>query len=172
MDKECGEYLFTSERLGYRLLKESDFEDWFLLDSNPEVRSFFPNGTLDSQSIKEKIKKSIEFYNSTGIGQFTTLDLATGEFVGRCGFGLLPAGEIEVGYVFLPKFWGKGLASEALIALINWAKLNIHATDYITALTPVNHIASERVMQKAGMEFYKKDFKDGEECVFYKISIK
>jgi len=166
------EYVFTSERLGYRTIKENDFDDWFTLDGNSEVRSFFPSGVLDQQSVKDKIKKNIEFFNDNGFGQFTTIELDAGEFVGRCGFGMLPTGEIEVGYVFLPKFWGKGLASEALIALIEWAKLNIHSVNSIVALTPTNHAASERVMQKVGMQYYKNGFKDGQECVFYKVTLR
>ncbi len=49
----------------------------------------------------------------------------TEEFVGRCGFGLDETGEIEVGYLIHKKFWGNGYASEALEALIIWAKKNI-----------------------------------------------
>lgn len=172
MIEKNNEYIFTSERLGYRLLKESDFNDYLTLDSNPEVRAFFPNGTLDAEKVKKNIKKNIDFFKSNGFGVFIAIELSTGEFVGRCGFGEIPSGEIEVGYVFLPKFWGRGLATEALIALIQWAKENIHSTDIIIAFTPVDHTASQRVMQKAGMEIYKKDIKDGDECVFYIIDLR
>jgi len=172
MKQSIENYIFTSKRLGYRLLKESDFNDYFKLDSNPEVRKYFPSGTLDSQKIKSNIRKNIDFFEENGFGVFIAIELTTGEFVGRCGFGQIPTGEIEVGYVFLPNFWGKGFATEALVALIDWAKQNLKATDTVIAFTPTNHIASQRCMQKAGMEFYKKDLKDGEECVFYKIQLR
>lgn len=172
MNTKIEEYVFTSERLGYRLLSESDFADYFILDSNTEVRAFFPNGPLAAEKVKQNIKKNMEFFKINGFGVFIAIELDSGKFVGRCGFGRIPSGEIEVGYVFLPEFWGKGLATEALIALLKWAKQNIHSTDTIIAFTPVNHNASERVMQKAGMEFYKKEIKDGEELVFYKIMLR
>ncbi|CAM2960121.1 GNAT family acetyltransferase [Legionella steigerwaltii] len=166
------QFVFTSERLGYRLLRESDFNDYFLLDSNPKVRAFFPNGTLDAEKVKANIDKNIHFFKENGFGVFIAIELITNKFVGRCGFGPIPNGEIEVGYVFLPQFWGKGLATEALITLLEWAKQNIYSVNTIIAFTPVNHIASQRVIQKAGMEFYKKDLKDKEECVFYKVHLR
>lgn len=172
MKQSIEDYVFTSKRLGYRLLNESDFDDYFKLDSNPIVRKFFPSGILDAEIIKSNIKKNIDYFKSNGFGVFIAIELITGEFVGRCGFGQIPTGEIEVGYVFLPDFWGKGLATEALIALIDWAKKNLKATDTIIAFTPISHIASQRCMQKAGMEYYKKDIKDAVECVFYKIQLR
>ncbi|MCE0723038.1 MULTISPECIES: GNAT family N-acetyltransferase [Legionella] len=161
-------FIFTSERLGYRLLRESDFDDYLLLDSDAKVRAFFPSGTLNAEQVKTNIKKNMDFFMLNGFGVFIAIELLTGEFVGRCGFGAIPSGEIEVGYVFLPKFWGKGLATEALITLLKWAKQKIHSVDEIIAFTPINHLASQRVIHKAGMEFYKKDLKDEKECLFYK----
>lgn len=165
-------FIFTSQRLGFRLLSEDDVEDYLKLDSNPEVRKFFPNGTLDRERVKNNIKKNIEFYKSNGFGVLVAIELESGEFVGRCGFGAVPTGEIEVGYVFLPKFWGKGLATEAVTALLDWANQNIHVTDRIIAYADEEHLASLRVMEKVGMRFYKKDVKDGQACCFYEIDLK
>lgn len=172
MIKENAEYIFKSERLGYRLIAESDFNDYLKLDGNPEVRKFFPNGTLNAQNVIANMKKNVEFFKANGFGIFIAIELKSGEFVGRCGFGKIPTGEIEVGYVFLPNFWGKGLGTEALIALLKWAKQHIYSVDTIIAYTPLDHVASQRVMQKAGMEFYKEEIKDGKECVFYKMILR
>jgi [ribosomal protein S5]-alanine N-acetyltransferase len=95
-------------------------------------------------------------------------ELDSGEFVGRCGFGPIETGEIEVGYLLHKKFWGKGLASEVLTTLLEWAKQNINA-DYIIAFAPIEHLASQRVMQKCGMEHYKNDNAKGVACCFYRV---
>jgi [ribosomal protein S5]-alanine N-acetyltransferase len=84
--------------------------------------------------------------------------------VGRAGFADIENDQIEVGYVILKEHWGKGLASRILKVLLAWAKENIQK-DKIIAFTPVNHIASERVMQKAGMVFVKQDIMKGVNCV-------
>lgn len=170
--REKDNYIFTSERLGYRLIRENDFEDYVKLDSDPEIRTYFPNGTLTAEKIKENMKKNAAFFQKNGFGVFIAIELGSGEFVGRCGFGEIPGGEIEVGYVFLKKFWGKGFGTEALTALLQWAKQHIFVVDAIIAYTPVDHIASRRVMEKAGMRFYKKDIKDNQECIFYTMKLR
>lgn len=52
-----------------------------------------------------------------------------------------------------------------------WAKNNV-MTDRIIAFTPVNHIASERVMQKAGMQFIDNKIMKNVDCVIYEYKIK
>lgn len=172
MKKHPKEFVFTSHRLGYRLLKKSDFENYFKLDSNPKVREFFPNGILDAKDVEKNIEKNINFFKKNGFGVFIAIELNSGKFVGRCGFGETSTGEIEVGYVLLPEFWGKGLATEALIALLHWANQHIHSVDTIIAFTSSAHTTSQRILQKAGMTFYKKDMQDNQECVFYKINLR
>jgi RimJ/RimL family protein N-acetyltransferase len=167
-------YLFTSERLGYRPVKKSDFAILLELDSDPEVRAFFPAGIMSSKQLEEKIEKYIQFYQSNKFGIFIAIELTTGEIVGRCGFGEAASDEIEVGYVFFKKFWGQGLASEALLALLGWAENNIKV-DKIIAYAPVAHEASHRVMEKSGMQYYKNDVAlgcSGTVCKFYKKELK
>lgn len=94
----------------------------------------------------------------------------TNEFIGRCGFGLVATGEIEIGYVLHKKFWGQGYATEAVCALLEWAKNNINA-EYVIAFAPLEHEASQRVMQKCGMQYYKTDFGHSVSCKFYRIKI-
>lgn len=114
------------------------------------------------------MKEFIAYYEEKGFPCFILFDLESDEFVGRCGFGLTETNETEVGYVLHKKFWGKGLASKVLAALLEWAKQNIKA-DYIIAFSPVEHIASQRVMQKCRMEHYKNDVAKGVQCSFYRI---
>ncbi len=57
----------------------------------------------------------------------------------------------DVGYVLSPQFWGKGLATEALRSLVEWA-LNQTSIYRIWALCDVDNPASARVLEKAGMQ--------------------
>ncbi len=43
--------------------------------------------------------------------------------------------------------------------------------DRILSITAVNHAASERIMQKAGMTFSKRDKVDDVECVIYEYKL-
>lgn len=158
-------YLFESDRLGFKLVTEDDHEYLFLLSlADPNVWS------ADFREIKERIKNDIRHFSEKGYGAFLAFEIESGEFVGRAGFGDIQNNEIEVGYVVLEKYRGKGYATEMLKALLSWAKEHINK-DRILSITAINHAASERIMQKSGMAFFKKDKIDGIDCVIYEYKL-
>jgi [ribosomal protein S5]-alanine N-acetyltransferase len=70
--------------------------------------------------------------------------------IGSIGVTLEPGGRALFGYALAQKFWGRGLASEALAFLIAWALAQ--PTIYRAwAFCDVENLASVRVMEKAGM---------------------
>ena len=78
------------------------------------------------------------------------LRLKTGETIGDyCFKGLLPDGNAEIGYGLEPEYWGKGYATEAVIAAVDWA-LKQPSVKRIEAETEPGNIASQRVLEKAG----------------------
>lgn len=151
-----------------RLINESDLESVTALNLDPEVRQFFPDGIQTKEQTRQRLSEFRDFYERLGLPGFVILNKTSNEFIGRCGFAPIDTGEIEVGYLIAKKFWGKGYASEALNALLNWAKKNISA-DFIIAFAPINHKASHRVMEKCEMEYYKDETRHGVECKFYRI---
>lgn len=163
-------YLIKVDHLGFRPFIESDLENLLMLDTDPETMSFFPGGARTPEEIANNIKKYIKEYKEKGYGVFIVFDTSTGKFIGRAGFSDIENGETEVGYLVLKKYWGKGYASRILKILLAWAKDNLHK-DKIIAFTPVDHLASERVMQKAGMIFSRKGIMKGVDCVVYEFKI-
>lgn len=161
-------YDIKTTRLGLRLLHMNDLDLIAQLQADPEVRKYFRTGTRTREQTQARMEELISFYSGIGLPTFVMFDLTTNEFVGRCGFGPLESGEIELGYLIQHKLWNQGFASEALKALLDWAKKNI-TTEYIIALTPIEHVASQRVMQKCGMSYYKNELHHGDPCVFYRI---
>ena len=164
------EYLLSSERLGFRLLENADFENLKKLDMDPEVRAHFPDGVLTPEQIEHRAAKNKANYQKNGFADFGVVELKSGEFAGRAGFGLIEGGEIEVGYVFLKEFWGRGLAQESLRALLSWAKQNL-AVPRIVAYAPQQHAASINVMKKSGMRYFKTDSMRGVDCDFFEYAL-
>ena len=74
--------------------------------------------------------------------------------IGTCGFTSFDYtnNSAEVGYVIHPKEWGKGIATEALTAVLQFAnnKLHLHRVE---ARYLEKNIASRHVMEKCGMHF-------------------
>jgi len=159
-------YVLTSERLGFRPFEDADISDLERLDMDPEVRAHFPDGIATSAQIHARIARSKLSIEANRCPEFAVIELATRRFAGRAGFGLIEGGEIEVGYVFLKEFWGRGLAQESLRALLAWAKENL-TVPRIVAYAPSTHSASLNVMKKAGMHLFKTDNMHGVSCDFY-----
>lgn len=159
-------FITTSERLGFRLPEDADFDDLVRLDTDPDVRAQFPDGVLTPDQIRERIASNRANFEANGYGDFAAVDLETGKFAGRAGFGSIDGGEIEVGYVLLKEFWGLGLAQESLRALLAWAEQALNVPR-ILAYAPVQHTASLNVMKKCGMRYLKNEEARGVECVFY-----
>lgn len=78
------------------------------------------------------------------------LRLKSGEIIGDyCFKGLLADGSAEIGYGLEPEYWGKGYATEAVIAAVDWA-LKQPGVKRIEAETEPGNAASQRVLEKAG----------------------
>ena len=164
------ELIINSERLGFRLFEDSDFEDLKKLDLDPEVRAHFPDGVSTPDQIRERISANRASFGEHGFSDFAVIESETGRFAGRAGFGQIEGGEIEVGYVLLKEYWGQGLAQEALRALLAWAEQSLDVPR-ILAYTPMEHSASIHVMKKCGMRYLKTDIMRGVECVFYEYPL-
>lgn len=150
-----------------RLMSEHHLDCLAELNADPDVRKFFPDGVQDREQTRQRIKEFLTFYEERGLPCFVMFDKVSNIFIGRCGFGPIETGEIEVGYLIVRKLWGMGYASEALTALLEWAKNNINA-EYIIAFAPIGHKASHRVMEKCEMAYYKDGIGHGVECKFYR----
>lgn len=169
-DMPQSNYLFTSKRLGFRPIAHTDFKALVELDTDPAVRAQFPEGILTPEQIKERISKNELSFQKNGFGDFAAVDLETDQFVGRAGFARFEGGEIEVGYVLLRQFWGRGLAQECLRALLKWARDNLHISR-IVAYAPKQHSASFNVMKKSGMQYFKTEKTRGVDCDYYEYQL-
>ena len=161
-------YLIKTKRLGLRVLKSEDLNYLEKVDKDPEVKEFFPEGTLNRQEIKDYMHECSINFKEKNLPCLAIFKLKDGDFVGEAYFGELETGEIKVGYLFHKKFWNKGFASETLKGLLGWAKKNIDS-DYIIAYADKDNHASFHVMEKCGMKPYKEEFFLGMDCRFYRI---
>ena len=100
----------------------------------------------------------------------------TGTMIGFIGFHTLPGADylnsyardsVEFGYTIFPDYRGKGYASEAAQALMDWATREHNVTRFVVSISPTNE-PSLRIAKKFG--FHKvgtvTDPEDGVEDVF------
>lgn len=161
-------YVIKTKRLGLRFITENDVNYLKTVDNDPEVKKFFPEGTLNTLEILNFIEECQAKYKHNKLPCFVIFKLRGNEFIGEAYFDQLETGEIKVGYIFHKKHWHKGYATECLQALLDWAKGHIK-TNYIVAYADVKNKASFRVMEKCGMEYYKDGYFLDMKSKFYRI---
>ncbi len=84
-------------------------------------------------------------------GVFVIDDRSSGLCVGGIGFKSTPneRGEVEIGYGICHSFQGRGVATEAVIALCDFAQ---HGARVVLAETDRENVASQRVLEKSGFQ--------------------
>lgn len=148
--------LIETERLVLRNITLNDKEELFELHSDPNVQKYTGEPVVESiEDIEKAIQTRINDYEKYGYGRWATFLKNEMLFVGWAGLAYLPEfDEIDLGYRFLPEFWGSGLATEASHAILTYGFEKL-ALRKIIAIAMKENIASIRVMQKIGMEFDK-----------------
>lgn len=153
-----------TKRLLLRRFTINDVNALTKILSDPEVMHFSTQGPMDKQEtwnfIENKILKN---YKKDGFSFRAVIHKADNKLIGFCGLSMLELeGKeyIEIGYRFAKEYWGKGLATEAAQAIVNYAKNVLHLPKIYAIVDPAN-IASVRVLEKIGMQFVRKaNFKD------------
>jgi len=93
----------------------------------------------------------LAMYRQHGFGLWCVQRRSDGEAVGMCGLlkrDILP--DVDLGYAFLPAYWGQGFAFEAAAATLRHAALCFGLTRVVAVVSPGNS-ASIRVLEKLGM---------------------
>ena len=148
--------ILETERLILREMVPSDAEDMLRLHSHPKVQLYTGEQTIVTfEGIQDKIREKTDEYRKYGYGRWVTILKDGMQFVGWAGLSYLPEfDEIDLGYRFLPEFWGRGLATEVSRAILNYGFEELKM-ERIIAMAMEENKASIRIMQKVGMQFEK-----------------
>ena len=147
-----------TERLLLRWFREDDVQALYLLGSIPEIVRYTQNKPFASVEEARALLHAAPFhdYATHGYGRFACVWKATGEVIGFSGVKYVPEfADTELGYRFLPEYWGRGLATEAGQASIDYARSTVGLTRLIALVHPDN-TASARVVTKLGFAVEKQ----------------
>ena len=165
--------ILETQRLLLRRLTLDDLDALFALYRDPEIRKYFPEGTLTYDETKEELEWFLNGHpRYPQLGLWATILKETGQFIGRCG--LLPCTidgrqEVEVAYLLAKEVWGQGLATEAAQAIVHYAFEQLGYARLI-CLIDRDHAASIRVATKIGMTFEKEGQDDKGPFQLYSMS--
>ncbi len=164
-----------TNRLIMRPFEESDAESLFLLDSNPDVMKYVGKVVFtEVEQSRNMIAYIQKQYRENGVGRLAVIEKNTNVLIGWSGLKYLTE-EIngiknvyELGYRFLPEYWGKGYATETAIAALDYAFNEIN-TDIVYALADIENAGSNNVLRKLGFEEQGTFIYEGDPCYWYKL---
>ena len=164
--------ILETERLLFRRLEIGDLDDLYALYSDPEVRKYFPEGTLNREETKEELEWFLNGHpKNPELGLWATILKETGRFIGRCGllFWVIDGqAEVEVAYMIAREYWGKGLGTEAAQGIRDYAFEKLGYTRLI-CLIDRDNMASIKVAKNIGMRFEKEGMDDKGPFLLYSI---
>ena len=145
-------------RLTLRWFTHDDIGPFNELGTNPRVIRYVGNQPFASlEAARETLERApLRDYATYGYGRFACVWKHTGEVMGFCGPKFLAdSGEVDLGYRFLPAFWGRGLATESSLAVIDYAREQLGLERLVGWVHPDN-LPSARVLSKLGFSFERK----------------
>jgi RimJ/RimL family protein N-acetyltransferase len=127
-----------------------DFLDEFVaLHEDPEVTRFIT--AFDRAAARLRIDQSEQDWRQRGYGMLAVLDRTDGRFLGRSGFRYWPEfEEVEIGWALEARFWGRGYATEAGRASLEWGFEHLDVP-YFTAMIQPENTPSVAVAVRLGM---------------------
>lgn len=133
-----------------------DAQAVFAFNTNAQVTRFTGDaGMVESLEDAENVITQIwlKEYKQYGYGRWAVVDKSNDKVIGFCGLKYLPEiGMPDVGYRFLPEYWGKGLATETAIACVEYCRSSLGITKFFADVMADN-IASVKVIKKLGLKF-------------------
>jgi RimJ/RimL family protein N-acetyltransferase len=147
-----------TERLLLRWFTFDDVDAFNELGTNPQVIRYVGNQPFASlEAAKETLAAApLHDYATYGYGRFVCVWKQTGQIIGWCGPKFLPdTGDVDLGYRFLPEFWGMGLATESALAAVEYARHQLGLERLVGWVHPDN-VASARVLTKLGFSFDRR----------------
>ncbi len=114
--------VLPTERLRLRAYIAADEPDLFDVFADPYARRFYPE-MADRASVRAWIEWNLRNYDEFGFGLWAMELKADGRFIGDCGLTFLDVEgrrELEVGYHVMERERGKGYATEAARACLDF----------------------------------------------------
>lgn len=158
-----------TDRLILRPFQLGDEEGMYQLNRDEEVLRYTGDNSFESvEEAREFLVDYIE-YCKKGFGRFAVIHQDTSEFMGFCGLRRQEYGVVDLGFRLMKKYWGRGYATEASLASLDYGFNDLGLDQIIGRVARANE-ASIKVLKKCGMSYWKDGPCEGiEDSLYYRI---
>jgi RimJ/RimL family protein N-acetyltransferase len=167
---------FETDRLSLSVHTEADFEDCAAMWGDPEVMRYLSARSFTREESWARVLRYVGHWQLLGYGFWAVHERRSGRFVGEVGLAdfrrdIRPAldGSPEIGWVLAPWAHGKGFATEAASAALQWMD-RCHRPERTVCIIHPDNSPSLRVAHKCGFsEFARTSYKDSPVILFERM---
>ncbi len=141
-------------RMRAERLRPHHHADLRRMDSDEQMMATL-GGTRNQAGTAAYLARNLEHWAEHGFGIWMLQDLRTGTMMGRAVLRHLDiddVDEVEMGYGFLPEYWGRGLATEIALACVRLGLEELRLPSLV-AITLTTNRGSRRVLEKTGLVY-------------------
>lgn len=161
--------ILETERLYLREFLMNDGFLFYHLNNDPDVIKYTGNMAFSSVKEANEFIENYSDYKRNGYGRWAVCLKKSHEFIGWCGLKKEEeTNEVDLGFRFFKKDWGKGYATEAAMACVKYGFLELHLSKII-GRAQVENIASIEVLKKCNLKFIKTFLYENKPAVYYTI---
>ncbi|MEK6521655.1 GNAT family N-acetyltransferase [Bacillus thuringiensis] len=174
MNVKINEKTITTDRLYMRRISLEDIDNIYNIVKKDTVGQWLAASRgMTKEEAKIYVEKFVDHWNQYGFGVWAVLNKLTGEIIGHCGLRYVDQKEedIEIMYLLDPPSWGRGYATEAAKASIQYATKSMEIKKLIARIKITND-KSKKVLETLGFQFvYDKDYQE-KKLSHYEINLK
>lgn len=144
--------MFQTQRLRVRELEESDLGAVAAMLADPDVMRYWPR-PYTFEEAAEWIRQRRRQYAEDGFSYWLALNRASGAVVGQVGLlmhDVEGVRESGLGYILDRPWWGRGLATEGALGVLQWA-FRTQSFAYVACLIRPENTPSLRVAERLGL---------------------
>ncbi len=150
-----------TERLLLRQWQQSDYPAFAKMNADPAVMEFYPN-TLSREESDAMANKIENLIAKHGWGFWAVELKNNNKFIGFVGlheptYSLPVKPCVEIGWRLYNKYWGRGYATEAAKAVLDFSFNKLDLND-VFSFTPVSNLRSRAVMERLNMMNTEQNF--------------
>jgi ribosomal-protein-alanine N-acetyltransferase len=162
--------ILVTERLRLTPCAEADVDRVHALLTHPDVRRYLMDDQVVGRPwVFDVVQSSRQTFADASYGLWCLESKTDGTFAGIAGLRVTAgAREPQLLYALDPGCWGRGLATEASTAVIDYVFDELAYRELLASTDPPNR-ASILVMERLGMRFLEAGRAGGLPIVFYRI---
>jgi ribosomal-protein-alanine N-acetyltransferase len=158
----CNEIILETDRLLFRQHVMDDMDAYCAMEMDPDFRRYVGGRPRTREEAEKRFMLSLE-PKTNRLSMWATVFKPEGQYIGRCGIyphfnneGKPVPGEASLGLYIAKEYWGRGLATEAGRAFVQFGFDELKLNRIVTMIDARNDV-SVHVIEKLGFELVKTD---------------